>query len=276
MPALDFPASPTDGQVYQNWIYSTSKGAWQAKPMVSAKTVTSPVPPSAPTNGDEWFNTNDGNLYVYYTDVDGSQWVQVKSDATLSSTLGNRVTSLETYPSGLVPIVPSSVTVGSGSSSVDSMGNITLTDVSSVSLNGVFSSAYKSYRVLFNEITPSVGGVLVAGKMRASGADSTSGYDFHGARQFAANAVGQYDGASATSWSLGNYTSRSSMSIDIHSPALPIWTTGNVLATQWVSGVGWGGSFSGLMHGASTAYDGITFALGSGTTSGSIKVYGYR
>lgn len=92
--ALDFPSSPTNGQVYGNFIYSTAKGAWQAKP-ITGKVTTSATAPSTPTNGDEWFNTNDGNLYVYYTDVDGSQWVQVKSDATLSSTLGNRVTSLE-------------------------------------------------------------------------------------------------------------------------------------------------------------------------------------
>jgi hypothetical protein len=76
---LDFPASPTDGQVYGNWIYSTSKGAWQAKPLVSAKTVTSDVPPSSPANGDQWFNTVDSTLYIYYTDVDGSQWVESRA-----------------------------------------------------------------------------------------------------------------------------------------------------------------------------------------------------
>lgn len=76
---LDFPPSPTDGQVYANWIYSTPKGAWQAKPLVSAKTVTSDVPPSSPANGDQWFNTVDSTLYIYYTDVDGSQWVESRA-----------------------------------------------------------------------------------------------------------------------------------------------------------------------------------------------------
>ena len=33
MAALDFPSSPTDGQVFDNWIYSSSKGAWQSKPV---------------------------------------------------------------------------------------------------------------------------------------------------------------------------------------------------------------------------------------------------
>ena len=95
MAALDFPASPTDGQVYGNWVYSTSKGAWKAKPMVSAKTVTSDVAPSNPANGDQWLSTLDGTLYIYYVDVDGGQWVQVKNDASFSSTLGPRVDALD-------------------------------------------------------------------------------------------------------------------------------------------------------------------------------------
>ena len=144
---LDFPPSPANGQVYANWVYSTSKAAWQAKP-ITGKVTTSSVAPSTPDNGDEWFNTEDGNLYVYYTDVDGSQWVQVKSDATLSSTLGNRVTTLESYPTGLVDIAPSSVTVGSGSATVNSSGVVTFTGSSSVSLNGVFSSTYSNYKIV--------------------------------------------------------------------------------------------------------------------------------
>lgn len=79
MPALDFPASPTDGQVYANWVYSTSKGAWQAKPLVSEKTVTADVPPLNPADGDQWFSTIDGVLYVYVVDVDGGQWVESRS-----------------------------------------------------------------------------------------------------------------------------------------------------------------------------------------------------
>ena len=36
---------------------------------------TSPSPPSTPANGQLWWNTNDGRLYIYYTDIDSSQWV---------------------------------------------------------------------------------------------------------------------------------------------------------------------------------------------------------
>jgi hypothetical protein len=33
--------------------------------------------PSSPIAGNGWFNTETGKVYVYYTDVDGSQWVEV-------------------------------------------------------------------------------------------------------------------------------------------------------------------------------------------------------
>lgn len=93
--ALDFPSSPTNGQVYGNWIYSSAKGAWEAKPLTPGVAATSDTPPLTPKDGDVWYNTNDGSAYVYYVDVDGGQWVQIKSDATLATTLGTRVDSLE-------------------------------------------------------------------------------------------------------------------------------------------------------------------------------------
>lgn len=76
MAALDFPSSPTNGQTFGNWIYNSSKGAWQSKPLTPAKTVNSPTAPSSPSNGDQWFNTNTGQLYIYYTDANSSQWVE--------------------------------------------------------------------------------------------------------------------------------------------------------------------------------------------------------
>lgn len=82
MPALDFPASPTNGQVFGNWIYSTAKGAWQSKPLTPAKTVNSPTAPTSPADGDQWFNTNTGQLFIYYTDANGSQWVESRAPIT--------------------------------------------------------------------------------------------------------------------------------------------------------------------------------------------------
>jgi hypothetical protein len=34
--ALNFPSSPTDGEIYDNYIYNATKGVWELTPFVSA------------------------------------------------------------------------------------------------------------------------------------------------------------------------------------------------------------------------------------------------
>jgi hypothetical protein len=104
MAALNFPTSPIDKQEFNNWVYSASKGAWKAMPLLPPKTYTSDTPPASPANGEQWLNTVDGALYIYVTDVDSSQWVEVKNpgnyagDALTAASLlllGGRVTVVE-------------------------------------------------------------------------------------------------------------------------------------------------------------------------------------
>jgi hypothetical protein len=82
MPALDFPATPADGDIFGNWVYSSGKQAWQSRPLTPAKTVNSPVAPSNPAAGDQWFNTDTGQLFIYYTDANTSQWVESRAPIT--------------------------------------------------------------------------------------------------------------------------------------------------------------------------------------------------
>lgn len=79
---LDFPASPTDGQIYGNWVYSTVKGAWKAKPLTPGQAQISATAPANPNSGDQWYNSNDGVLYIYYNDGNTSQWVESRSAIT--------------------------------------------------------------------------------------------------------------------------------------------------------------------------------------------------
>jgi hypothetical protein len=94
--ALDFPATPTDGQEYDNFIYSATKGAWTSKPNLPVKTAVGPVAPSNANEGDQWLDSNTGTLYVYYTDADSSQWVEILAKSSVSSALYGRVGVLET------------------------------------------------------------------------------------------------------------------------------------------------------------------------------------
>lgn len=80
MPALNFPSSPTNGQVYTangvTFTYNSSVGAWEGTISIGTASVTaSETPPVSPSAGNLWFSTDEGSLYVYY---DG-YWVEPSS-----------------------------------------------------------------------------------------------------------------------------------------------------------------------------------------------------
>ena len=60
-----------------DWVAQSGGGG-------GASVSTSDAAPSSPSAGDLWYNTNAGGLFVYYTDADSSQWVEVvgKTGAT--------------------------------------------------------------------------------------------------------------------------------------------------------------------------------------------------
>jgi hypothetical protein len=82
--ALDFPANPTDGQIFGSYIWSASKGVWQSREESAAPAVVSPVPPTTPTPGDIWVDSSDGISYVYYNDGTSSQWIELVSSGVPS------------------------------------------------------------------------------------------------------------------------------------------------------------------------------------------------
>jgi hypothetical protein len=81
--ALDFPANPVDGQIYNSYIYNGSVGAWKAREESAAVTITSPIAPATANPGDLWFNSSIGILFAYYSDGSSEQWVEVVSSGIL-------------------------------------------------------------------------------------------------------------------------------------------------------------------------------------------------
>lgn len=82
--AFDFPNSPTIGQIASGpgiqWQWDGAKwvvmgGSTRAYNNI---TITS-IPPTSPAAGDLWWNTNDGNLYIFFNDGTSSQWVVANS-----------------------------------------------------------------------------------------------------------------------------------------------------------------------------------------------------
>jgi hypothetical protein len=176
---------------------------------------------------------------------------------------------------GLAKIVPSSVAVGSGTGSANSLGTVTFSGCSSVSLNGVFTSTYDNYKIVI-ETTASSGNYLNF-KLRLSAADnSAADYGWGMVNTTNGGSAFQLAGINATSgWNvLRPGTGRNSCSFDIYSPAIARATmfTGtqsyNDGATVAIAGA------IGGNHSVNTAFDGFTL-IHAGTITGTVSVYGY-
>jgi hypothetical protein len=114
MAALNFPSSPSNGDEFGGYVWNATKGTWDSSTgfdfdltdlanvdtngvadgnaLVYDEASSTWIPgeggggasytvsesaPVDPSAGDVWFNSTNGRSYIYYTDVDSSQWVEV-------------------------------------------------------------------------------------------------------------------------------------------------------------------------------------------------------
>lgn len=80
--SYSFPPSPTRGQIYtsngRTWSWNGVQ--WTAVAVsspTSAPVYVSVSPPPNPILGSLWYNSNNSDLNIYYTDLNGGQWVSV-------------------------------------------------------------------------------------------------------------------------------------------------------------------------------------------------------
>ena len=107
MAALDFPSSPTLNQIYsangKAWIWDGV--VWNAYSGVGGNSITtSATPPLNPSNGDLWFNTENGLVYVYYVDANSQQWVAPDNSGGSSSGATKLLASLTSSIRGTTTI----------------------------------------------------------------------------------------------------------------------------------------------------------------------------
>jgi hypothetical protein len=87
--ALNFPNSPTNGQIYTDtqsgnrWSWDAANTAWLSTSTFTQTITVSSTQPGSPVVGQLWWNQDYGRLLVYYNDGTSSQWVDASpSDAT--------------------------------------------------------------------------------------------------------------------------------------------------------------------------------------------------
>ena len=132
--AIDFPNSPTTNQ-----IYTVGSRSWKWDGTIWAIYSNNPVlyrqdsPPSSPQEGDQWFETDTGRMFVYY----GTAWVELGNATDVAGALQpSQVTALSAVttltsddvfpvvdgPSGAV--ASSKITWGNVQSSITSTGTL--------------------------------------------------------------------------------------------------------------------------------------------------------
>ena len=203
-----------------------------------------------------------------------------KSAASVSSAFTAdraRLATLEANNvSGLTPMIPSSVVVATGTATSSTLGLVSFTGASAISLNDVFTTSYKNYKILIKiESASAVCGVYL--RLRVGGADnSTANYQNIKINADSAGVVS----VSASTTTVGDIgatttTSGNSTAIEVLDayPAIP--TRMNYTYTGGISG-GSITSHGGTKFGASTSFTGVTIYPSTGNFTGYLQVLGYN
>jgi hypothetical protein len=187
----------------------------------------------------------------------------VKDGATAIETLGDAIdasmnTALGTKKAGMVLL-----------------NTTTFSAVASQSINNVFTSTYSNYRIVVNGLVSANNQLSL--RLRASGTDTSTGvYQWAGLyNNSAAPALNTEGATNATAWDLSYFeTLPSNVIFDIFRPQL---TENTSFTSQSARGTGTGGlMWRGGVINNTTSYDGFTIFPTSGTTTGTVSVYGYN
>lgn len=183
----------------------------------------------------------------------------------------NEATGVKWAAAGAFNLINPTSTANSGGTVTTTGGLVVASGVSSVSINGVFSSSYDDYVIQIDETSGSTS-MPIYMRLRASGTDTTANYYYAGDYvQWAAGGTGTYNGNNTSFFDLAvaNTTEKQSAIVFIHSPNRTANTTLQYLQTR-NDGVG---RFGGQLR-DTTAYDGFTLYYTGQTLSARIRVYG--
>lgn len=177
--------------------------------------------------------------------------------------------------SGLIPVIPPTIVIAGGTGSIGSLGVVTFTNATTVSLNSVFTTAYKNYRVLISSM-PASGQVIHYFRLRASGADITNLNYFYAGITASSATSALYGVTAANTPIINGYASINSFcTMDISSPQL-------AAKTSWISfSNGHNGTAALGTHQSSgfeltTQADGFSIIASASTITGTVQVFGYN
>jgi len=199
---------------------------------------------------------------------------------TWENPTGTRSLNIASATPGLTPIRPTTVDIASGSSSTSTVGTVSFSAVSSISLNGVFSSTYKNYRIIVSG-TANTAGSTVYVRLRSSGTDRTNALIYFGGIFTRENgSYAAWGGSGSSVFDLGRWNNdtieSNCISLDLFNP----FDSGKYTAfnsQSWNNDATSGFSLplSGQYH-VANSNDGFSLFSSNGLLTGSVTVYGYN
>lgn len=147
----------------------------------------------------------------------------------------------------------------------------TFSAASAVNVNNCFSSTYTNYMILI-DLTTSASAGTISLRLRASGTDAATNYNYFG--PYGGSSSGNINNSAQTEWFVaGSYNSATVCAIcDVFQPNVAAQTRAGISMFDSRNIVG----LYGGIHTTSSAYDGFSLIIGSGTITGTLRVYGYR
>jgi hypothetical protein len=211
----------------------------------------------------------------------GSAWVSVATEVESLATYATQsyANNSSDVASGLKPIIPSSVSIGSGSSSVSTLGAVSFSGASNVALNGCFSSSYKNYKIVVNLNTTTVDTDIFL-RLRNSTTDKSTNYTYgiYGRQISTGVAVGV--SGTTTGIFLGSSdpitTNNNGYAVDLLNPFVTDRTIGLVQAHYLNSDTTFYAINGATVQTEAYSADGINLVSTAGSIPGEISVYGYK
>ena len=223
----------------------------------------------APVQGDMVWRDDLGALETYYGLYNASTNPGGRTSA------GWYVSGRQT---GLLPVRPSSVVIASGSGAMSAINELSFSGATSISMNGVFTSAFKNYKILIN-----IDGITATTNLkfrtRLNGVDESGSIHNQGGTIARANGTGSYAAASVNDAQFYLNFMQSGFvgttELTVFAPQISILTSlvSKSLGqeTSSVSAV----DVCGTQTSVRTA-DGFTIFNSAGTIGGTVTVYGFN
>lgn len=284
------PSVPFDGQkifetdTKKEYVYIAATTTWEqivnttvVNPMVKALATTTVADQAArnalfpsPAQGNSVWRNDLGFEERYYAAYNASTNPGGRTPAGWYST----------QQGGLVPITPATITRTGGSHTAD-RGLITFSGaVTSISLNGVFSDAYKNYKLVVSDLNTGTGSASLMVRLRNSGTDNSdnSYYQLWTMKRLTGT-FQDNTGGPATAYSLVGFDNNTAYSWNWSGDIIAPFATKNTC----FSGQGMGTDASGIymlnsvvVHTTASSFDSITFYPSTNNMRGTIQIFGYN